>query len=188
MLPSLLPSGLHYCPAGCDSGLAPAQAHPCPASPHLCQLEAEAGVAQLLAFVASGQWGSDEGRALSYKGVLLAQARTPREGHSGPTPPQGHSDFFFCLSCSAGKACGSGCGSRGDPKGLTGRGWHCHVSRIITLITKPSIPVKSSCARFYAGNSIRTNLFLSGLTALGGREALLQTHIQTKEMKLREVE
>lgn len=158
------------------------------ASPHLCHLEAEAGAAQLLAFVASGQWGSDEGRALSYKGVLLAQARTPREGHSGPTPPQGHSDFFFCLSSSAGKACRPGCGSRGDPKGLTGRGWHCHVSQIITLKTKPSIPVKSSCARFCAGNSIRTNLFLSGLTALEGREALLQTHIQTKEMKLREVE
>lgn len=73
-----------------------------------------------------GHWGGGEG-ALTYKGVLLVQSRTPRKGTLAYPYPK-VTVTSFLSQCSEGKACGLGCGSGGDPKGPTGQGWHRHVS------------------------------------------------------------
>lgn len=71
----------------------------------------------------------------TYKGVISALASTPREGDSGPLPPQGHMTSFLSLGCSEEKVCRLGCRRGQDPKGPTGWGWHSHVSQAATLIT-----------------------------------------------------
>lgn len=98
-------------------------------SPHLCQPEAKAVEAQGLALVASGQWGSKgQGRALTYKGVIVAQASLPRWGTLAHPHPKVTATSFLSLSCSEGKTCGLGCGRGKNSKGPAGWGWCHHVS------------------------------------------------------------
>lgn len=99
------------------------------ASPHLCQPEAKAAEAQGLALVASGQWGSKgQGRALIYKGVIVAQASIPRWGTLAHPHPKVTATSFLSLSCSEGKMRGLGCGRGKNSKGPAGWGWCHHVS------------------------------------------------------------
>lgn len=134
---------------------------------------------------ASGQWGSTGwGRALAYKGVILAQASISQEGTlAHPHPKVITATSFWFLSCSEGKMCGLGCGrGQEDSEGPAGQGWcHC-VSQTITWITKASISCRIIMCQVLCWKFKRTISHNSP-----GRKRHYNPTIQLREMKLREV-